>query len=104
MKIWWAIVLLNPLILNFVKDGICMGPKIALLTRFRLIVSGWDDQNIFVRRQFAVFAKSEGPVVPHFCVRPEPVELDYKFKLGSTNVLKQKEIKYDIVESMDISH
>lgn len=46
----------------------------------------------------------QGPEVPHFCVRPEPVELDYKFKLGSTNVLKQKEIKYDIIESMDISH
>ncbi|CAG9533864.1 unnamed protein product [Cercopithifilaria johnstoni] len=46
----------------------------------------------------------KGPEVPHFCVRPEPVELDYKFKLGSTNILKQKEIKYDIIESMDISH
>uniref|UniRef100_A0A8R1XSY1 proteasome endopeptidase complex n=1 Tax=Onchocerca volvulus TaxID=6282 RepID=A0A8R1XSY1_ONCVO len=46
----------------------------------------------------------KGPIVPNFCVRPEPVELDYKFKLGSTNVLKQKEIKYDVIESMDISH
>ncbi|VDM97606.1 unnamed protein product [Thelazia callipaeda] len=46
----------------------------------------------------------EGPVIPSFCVRPEAVELDYKFKLGSTKILKQKEIKYDIIESMDISH
>uniref|UniRef100_A0A0M3IAZ8 proteasome endopeptidase complex n=2 Tax=Ascaris TaxID=6251 RepID=A0A0M3IAZ8_ASCLU len=46
----------------------------------------------------------KGPVVPEFCVRPEPIDLDYKFKPGSTKVLKQKEIKYDIIESMDVSH
>lgn len=46
----------------------------------------------------------KGPEVPSFCTRPEPIELDYKFKHGSTNVLKQKEIKYDVIESMDISH
>ncbi|VDD94136.1 unnamed protein product [Enterobius vermicularis] len=46
----------------------------------------------------------KGPIVPDFCVRPEPTDLDYKFKCGTTKVLKQKEIKYDIIESMDISH
>ncbi|CAI4225476.1 unnamed protein product [Auanema sp. JU1783] len=44
-----------------------------------------------------------GPIVPDFCKKPEPVDLDYKFKKGSTKVLKQKTIKYDIVESMDMS-
>lgn len=46
----------------------------------------------------------QGPVVPSFCRPPESADLDYKFKIGSTKVLKQKEIKYDVIESMDISH
>jgi len=46
----------------------------------------------------------KGPIVPEFCKRPEPIELDYKFKTGSTKVLKHKIIKYDIVESMEIGH
>uniref|UniRef100_A0A0N5AX58 proteasome endopeptidase complex n=1 Tax=Syphacia muris TaxID=451379 RepID=A0A0N5AX58_9BILA len=46
----------------------------------------------------------EGPIIPSFCVKPEPIDLEYKFKSGTTKVLKQKEIKYDIIESMDISH
>ncbi len=29
-------------------------------------------------------------------------DLEYKFKLGTTDVLKQKVIKYDIIESMDV--
>uniref|UniRef100_A0A1I7XHY6 proteasome endopeptidase complex n=1 Tax=Heterorhabditis bacteriophora TaxID=37862 RepID=A0A1I7XHY6_HETBA len=45
-----------------------------------------------------------GPIVPDFCKKPESVDLEYKFKLGSTKVLKRKTIKYDIIESMDISH
>ncbi|VDK56422.1 unnamed protein product [Anisakis simplex] len=56
---------------------------------------------VIINRDTTVF---KGPVVPDFCVRPEPIDLDYKFKQGSTKVLKQKEIKYDIIESMDISH
>lgn len=44
----------------------------------------------------------EGPIVPDFCKRPEPVELNYKFKTGSTKVLKQKTFKYDVIESMEI--
>uniref|UniRef100_A0A915PXB2 proteasome endopeptidase complex n=1 Tax=Setaria digitata TaxID=48799 RepID=A0A915PXB2_9BILA len=51
---------------------------------------------VIITPETAVF---KGPIIPHFCVRPEPVELDYKFKLGSTKVLKQKEIKYDIIET-----
>ncbi|TKR80754.1 hypothetical protein L596_014772 [Steinernema carpocapsae] len=47
--------------------------------------------------------KFEGPIVPDFCVQPEKIELEYKFKPGSTQVLKQKEVKYDVIESMDIS-
>lgn len=62
-----------------------------------------------------------GPIVPDFCNKPEPIESDYKydihrlsirlclliivycrFKTGSTTVLKKKEIKFDIVESMDM--
>lgn len=46
----------------------------------------------------------KGPIIPDFCVKPEPIDLDYKFKAGTTKVLKQKEIKYDVIESMDISH
>ncbi|MFH4982476.1 hypothetical protein AB6A40_009185 [Gnathostoma spinigerum] len=46
----------------------------------------------------------KGPIIPQFCVRPEPIDLDYKFKPGSTKVLKTKEIKYDVIESMEISH
>lgn len=48
-------------------------------------------------------AQFEGPIVPDFCKAPHPVELDYKFKPGSTKVLKQKTINYEVVESMDIS-
>jgi len=44
----------------------------------------------------------EGPIVPSFCNNPEPVELSYKFKPGTTKVLKQKTFKYDIVESMEL--
>jgi len=44
----------------------------------------------------------EGPIFPDFCKRPENIELDYKFKPGSTTVLKHKVYKYDIIESMDI--
>jgi hypothetical protein len=36
-------------------------------------------------------------------VKPEPIELDYAFKPGTTTVLKRREIKYDVVESMDIA-
>ena len=56
---------------------------------------------VVIRPDKTVF---EGPIVPDFCKKPEPVDLDYKFKPGSTHVLKRKEIKYDIVESMDVSH
>ncbi|KAI6218634.1 Proteasome subunit beta [Aphelenchoides fujianensis] len=44
----------------------------------------------------------ENSIVPAFCKRPEPLELTYKFKPGTTTVLKQKIYKYDVVESMDI--
>ncbi|KAI6208745.1 Proteasome subunit beta [Aphelenchoides besseyi] len=44
----------------------------------------------------------ENSIVPSFCQRPEPVALTYKFKPGTTTVLKQKIFKYDVVESMDI--
>jgi len=44
----------------------------------------------------------KGPIVPDFCAKPESNDLDYKFKLGTTDVLKQKNIKYDIIESMDV--
>jgi 20S proteasome subunit beta 2 len=47
-------------------------------------------------------ARFEGPIFPEFCKRPENIELDYKFKTGTTATLKQKTFKYDIVESMDI--
>lgn len=46
----------------------------------------------------------KGPVVPSFCKQPESADLDYKFQPGSTQVLKQREIKYDVIESMDIAH
>ena len=45
----------------------------------------------------------EGPIVPAFCTKSEPLNLDYKFKKGDTTVLKEKTIKYDVVESMDLS-
>ncbi|KHJ87050.1 hypothetical protein OESDEN_13184 [Oesophagostomum dentatum] len=45
-----------------------------------------------------------GPIVPEFCKKPEPVDLTYKFKPGSTKVLKKKVYKFDVIESMDISH
>ncbi|KAJ1347199.1 hypothetical protein KIN20_002201 [Parelaphostrongylus tenuis] len=45
-----------------------------------------------------------GPIVPEFCKKPEPVDLSYKFKAGSTKVLKRKTIKFDVIESMDVSH
>lgn len=45
----------------------------------------------------------QGPIVPEFCMKPEPNDLDYRFKSGSTKVLKHKEIKYDVIESMDLS-
>lgn len=44
----------------------------------------------------------EGPIVPAFCVRPEKPELTYKFKAGTTTVLKEKRFKYDVVESMEV--
>jgi len=44
-----------------------------------------------------------GPIVPAFCVKPEQVELDYTFKAGTTKVLKRKEFKYDVIESMDVA-
>jgi 20S proteasome subunit beta 2 len=47
-------------------------------------------------------AKFEGPIFPGFCKRPTEIELEYKFKTGTTATLKQKTFKYDIVESMDI--
>ncbi|VDN44311.1 unnamed protein product [Gongylonema pulchrum] len=62
------------------------------------------DLNDFADILIAVILLFQGPIVPQFCVQPEPVDLDYKFKLGSTKILKQKEIKYDVIESMDISH
>ncbi|CAI2294237.1 unnamed protein product [Caenorhabditis sp. 36 PRJEB53466] len=46
----------------------------------------------------------KGPIVPEFCKRPEPNDLVYKFQTGATKVLKHKTYKYDVVESMDISH
>uniref|UniRef100_A0A914E8K5 proteasome endopeptidase complex n=1 Tax=Acrobeloides nanus TaxID=290746 RepID=A0A914E8K5_9BILA len=46
----------------------------------------------------------EGPIVPDFCEKSEPINLEYKFKSGDTTVLKQKTFKYDIIESMDVSH
>ncbi|UMM15023.1 hypothetical protein L5515_002614 [Caenorhabditis briggsae] len=46
----------------------------------------------------------KGPIVPEFCKRPEPNDLAYKFQAGATKVLKHKTIKYDVVESMDLSH
>uniref|UniRef100_A0AC35U0Q7 Proteasome subunit beta type-7 n=1 Tax=Rhabditophanes sp. KR3021 TaxID=114890 RepID=A0AC35U0Q7_9BILA len=45
-----------------------------------------------------------GPIVPDFCKRPEPIELKYDFKIGTTKVLKQKTIKYDIIESMEVDN
>lgn len=53
---------------------------------------------VVIEKDATVF---EGPIVPDFCKLPEPVELSYKFKPGSTKVLGQKIFKYDIVESMD---
>lgn len=44
----------------------------------------------------------EGPIVPSFCKVPEAIELNYKFKPGTTKVLKQKTFKYDIIESMEV--
>lgn len=46
----------------------------------------------------------KGPIVPEFCKQPEPVDLSYKFKTGSTQVLKRKTVKFDVIESMDVSH
>ncbi|CAJ0946182.1 unnamed protein product, partial [Mesorhabditis belari] len=54
---------------------------------------------VIIRPEKTIF---EGPIVPDFCKKPEPIDLEYKFKPGSTAVLKRKEIKYEIVESMDI--
>lgn len=48
-------------------------------------------------------AHFEGPIVPEFCKQPTAVELEYKFKPGSTKVFKQKTFKYDVVESMDLN-
>lgn len=47
-------------------------------------------------------AHFEGPIVPDFCKPGSKVELDYKFKIGSTKVVKQKIIKYDVIEAMEI--
>ncbi|VDL77713.1 unnamed protein product [Nippostrongylus brasiliensis] len=46
----------------------------------------------------------KGPIVPDFCKKPEPIDLPYKFKTGSTKVLKRKMVKFDVIESMDVSH
>lgn len=48
-------------------------------------------------------ARFEGPFVPNFCKPPSAVELQYKFKTGSTAILKQKTIDYVVVESMDVN-
>ncbi|PAV91283.1 hypothetical protein WR25_16836 [Diploscapter pachys] len=48
--------------------------------------------------------ENRGPIVPDFCKLTEPKDLEYKFKPGSTKVLKQKTIKYEVIESMDVSH
>lgn len=56
---------------------------------------------VIIRPEQTVF---EGPIVPEFCKKPEPIDLEYKFTAGSTKVLKKKEIKYDVIESMDVSH
>ncbi|KAK6039225.1 putative multicatalytic endopeptidase [Cooperia oncophora] len=45
-----------------------------------------------------------GPIVPNFCKMPEPIDLPYRFKPGSTKVLKRKVYKFDVIESMDVSH
>uniref|UniRef100_A0A0N4ZPZ6 proteasome endopeptidase complex n=1 Tax=Parastrongyloides trichosuri TaxID=131310 RepID=A0A0N4ZPZ6_PARTI len=42
-----------------------------------------------------------GPIVPDFCKIPEPIELKYDFKSGTTKVLRTKTIKYEVVESME---
>ncbi|KAK0404220.1 hypothetical protein QR680_017347 [Steinernema hermaphroditum] len=55
---------------------------------------------VIIKPQTTVF---EGPIVPNFCVQPDKIELEYKFKPGATKVLKQKTIKYDVIESMDIT-
>ncbi|KAI1717648.1 proteasome subunit domain-containing protein [Ditylenchus destructor] len=46
-------------------------------------------------------ARFEGPIVPDFCKTPSIVELQYKFPTGATKVLKQKTVKYEVIESMD---
>ncbi|KAI1693620.1 putative proteasome subunit beta type-2 [Ditylenchus destructor] len=46
-------------------------------------------------------ARFEGPIVPDFSKTPSIVELQYKFPAGAAKVLKQKTIKYEVIESMD---
>ncbi|KAH7729226.1 CRE-PBS-2 protein [Aphelenchoides avenae] len=46
----------------------------------------------------------EGPIIPDFCKLTGPIELQYRFPTGSTTVLKQRTFKYEVVESMDVSH
>jgi len=44
------------------------------------------------------------PQFPDFAVRPEPNDLAYMFRTGTTKVLKQKRIDYDVVEEkMEVS-
>ncbi|CAD5229793.1 unnamed protein product [Bursaphelenchus okinawaensis] len=54
---------------------------------------------VIMEKEGTVF---EGPIVPEFCKLPEPLDLQYKFKPGTTKILTQKTFKYDIIESMDM--
>uniref|UniRef100_A0A914UQ43 Proteasome subunit beta n=1 Tax=Plectus sambesii TaxID=2011161 RepID=A0A914UQ43_9BILA len=54
---------------------------------------------VIITKEGTVF---KGPMVPDFCVKPQSNDIEYKFKPGATTVLKQKIIKYEVVESMDI--
>lgn len=89
------------------KSGMTQEEAVALVQR--ALEAGMHGDNasgnslnfVIITPESTIF---KGPVVPQFCVRPEPIDLDYKFRPGSTKILKQKEIKYDVIESMEISH
>lgn len=46
-------------------------------------------------------ATLNGPIVPDFCKRPCPIDLDYRFKKGISIVVKEKTINYDVVEELE---
>ena len=45
--------------------------------------------------------QTKGPIFPDFCKRQNPIELNYQSKKGKTIVLKEKTIKFDVIEEYE---